>query len=89
VPAWCSDGFEGYLPASLGPFGLWHQPERRQATGPWPTPRERPLPGRLSAQGIKQYWRQRLVGGTHRVGFGTREAVQHVLAVWGRQRNTS
>jgi hypothetical protein len=38
---------------------------------------------------IKQYRRQRLVGVKPRVVFGTREAVQHILAVCGRQINTS
>jgi IS1 family transposase len=89
VPTWFSDGFKGYLPAILGHFGLWHQPERRQDKGPWPKPRWMPLPGLLYAQGIKQYRRKRLVGVKHRVVFGTREAVQHVLAVCGRQINTS
>ena len=31
VPAWFSDGFRGYLPAILGHYGVWTQPERRQA----------------------------------------------------------
>ena len=47
VPAWFSDGFKGYLPAILGHFGIWHQPERHQDKGPWPKPRWMPLPGLL------------------------------------------
>jgi hypothetical protein len=39
VPAWLSDGFKGYLPAILGHFGVWTQPERRQDKGPLPKPR--------------------------------------------------
>jgi IS1 family transposase len=89
MPAWFSDGFKGYLPGILGHDGIWHQPERRQDKGPWPKPRWMPLPGLLYAQVIKQYRRKRLVGVNHRVVFGTREAVQHVLAVCGRQINTS
>jgi hypothetical protein len=89
VPAWFSDGFKGYLPAILGHFGVWVHSEHRQAPGPWPKPRWMPLPGLLYAQVLKQSRRKRLVGGNHRVVFGTREAVQHVLAVCGRQINTS
>ena len=36
MPAWFSDGFKGYLPAILGHFGVWTQPERRQDQGPRP-----------------------------------------------------
>jgi hypothetical protein len=48
-----------------------------------------PLPGLLYAQVIKQYRRKRLVGVKHRVVFGTRETVQHVLAACDWQINTS
>jgi hypothetical protein len=89
VPAWFSDGFKGYLPAILGHFGVWVHSEHRQAPGPWPKPRWMPLPGLLYAQVLKQSRRKRLVGGNHRVVFGTCEAVQHVLGVCGRQINTS
>jgi IS1 family transposase len=89
VPAWFSDGFKGYLPAILGHFGLWTQPERLQDKGPRPKPRWMPLPGLLYAQVVKQYRRKRVVGVKHRVVFGTLEAVEHVLAAWGWQINTS
>jgi hypothetical protein len=52
-------------------------------------PRWRPLPGLLYAQVVKQYRRKRMVGVTHRVVFGTLEAVQHVLAARGWRMNTS
>src|SRR5215475_10549237 len=71
VPAWLSDGFKGYLPAIVGHFGFWVHPERRQGKGPWPKPRWMPLPGLLYAQVVKQYRRQRMVGVTHHVVFGT------------------
>jgi hypothetical protein len=48
-----------------------------------------PLPGLLYAQVIKQYRRKRLVGVTHRVVFGTQEAVKHGLAACGWTINTS
>jgi IS1 family transposase len=89
MPAWFSDGFKGYLPAILGHFGLWHQPERRQDIGPWPKPRWMPRPGLLYAQVIKQYRRKRLVGVAHRVVFGTLGAIEQVLAGCGWQINTA
>jgi hypothetical protein len=89
VPAWFSDGFKGYLPAILGHFGLWVQPERRQDKGPGPKPRWMPLPGLLYAQVVKQYRRKRVVGVKHWVVFGTLETVNQVLAVCGWKINTS
>jgi hypothetical protein len=89
VPLFLSDGFKEYLAAILGHFGLWMQPERRQATGPSPKPRWMPLPGLLYAQVIKTTRRRRLVRVTHRVVFGTLEAVEHVLAACGWHINTA
>jgi hypothetical protein len=48
-----------------------------------------PLPGLLYAQVVKQYRRKRVVRVTHRVVFGTLEAVKHVLAARGWKINTS
>jgi hypothetical protein len=42
-----------------------------------------PLPALLYAQGVKSYRRRRLVGVTHRVVFGTRLAIEQVLARCG------
>jgi hypothetical protein len=78
VPLLLSDGFKESLAALRGHCGLWMQPERRQATGPSPKPRWMPLPGLLYAQGINTPRRRRLVRVTHRVVFGTLEAVAHV-----------
>jgi IS1 family transposase len=89
VPLFLSDGFKDYLPAILAHFGSWVQPERHQATGPVPKPRWRPLPALLYAQVIKTTRRRRLVRVSHRVVFGTCEAVQQVLAACGWQINTS
>lgn len=89
VPAWFSDGFKGYLPAILGHCGVWVHPARRHDKGPVPTPRWIALPGLLYAQVVKQYRRKRVVGVKHRVVFGTREAVEHVLAACGWKINTS
>jgi hypothetical protein len=89
VPLWLSDGFKGSLPAILGHCGVWHQPERKRAQGPAPKPRWMPRPGLRYAQVMKQDRRRRVVGGTHRVVFGTLEAVHAVLAPLGCQINTA
>jgi hypothetical protein len=47
------------------------------------------LPGLLYAQVVKTVRRRRLVDVTHRVVFGTPEAVNHVLAPLGWQINTA
>jgi len=48
-----------------------------------------PLPGLRYAQVIKTTRRRRLVRVTHRVVFGTLEAVEHVLAACGWRINTA
>ena len=48
-----------------------------------------PLPALLYAQVVKSYRRRRLVGVTHRVVFGTRLAIEQVLATCGWTMNTS
>src|SRR2546422_4983328 len=89
VPLFLTDGFRNYTTALLAHFGQWMQPERRQATGPWPKPRWIPLPELLYAQVIKTIQRRRLVRLSHRVVFGTLEAVEQVLATCGWQINTA
>jgi IS1 family transposase len=89
VPLFLTDGFKEYTTALLTHYGQWVQPERRQATGPAPKPRWMPLPQLLYAQVVKTVRRRRLVRVRHRVVFGTREAVQQVLAAWGWQINTA
>src|SRR5438093_7096150 len=89
MPLFLTDGYKDYLTAILTHFGHWVQPPRRQATGPAPKPRWIPLPGLLYAQVIKTVRRRRLVRVTHRVVFGTLEAVQQVLAACGWQINTA
>jgi len=54
-----------------------------------PKPRWMPLPGLLYAQVVKRVRRRRLVGGTHRVVFGTLEAIEQVLSVCGWKINTA
>jgi IS1 family transposase len=89
VPLFVTDGFRAYMTALLTHFGRWIHPPRRQDKGPRPKPRWMPLPQLLYAQVVKQYRRKRVVGVKHRVVFGTREAIKHVLAACGWQINTS
>jgi IS1 family transposase len=89
LPLFLTDGFKEYTTALLTHDGQWVQPERCQATGPAPKPRGLPLPGLLYAQVIKTVRRRRLVRVTHRVVFGTLEAIQQVLAACGWQINTA
>jgi transposase-like protein/IS1 family transposase len=89
VPLFLTDGFKGYATALLTHFGYWMHPERRQATGPMPKPRWMPLPALRYAQVVKSYRRRRLVGVTHRLVFGTRLAIEQVLAACGWTINTA
>jgi hypothetical protein len=89
VPLFLTDGFKEYRTALLSHFGTWVQPERRQATGPVPQPRWMPVPELRYAQVIKTTRRRRLVRVSHRVVFGTFEAVPQVLAACGWQSNTA
>ena len=89
VPLFLTDGLKDYATAFLTHFGHWMQPERRQAKGPRPKPRWMPLPELLYAQVVKSYRRRRIVGITHRVVFGTRLAIEQVLARCGWRINTA
>lgn len=89
VPLFLSDGYAQYLSAIVTHFGHWVQPPGRQGRGPAPRPRWMPLPSLLYAQMIKTTHRRRLVRVSHRVVFGTLEAVQQVLATCGWQIQTA
>src|SRR5216684_3948978 len=89
APLFLTDGFKEYTTALLAHYGQWVQPERRQGKGPLPAPRWMPLPQLLYAQVIKTVRRRRLVQVSHRVVFGTIDAVQQVLAACGWQINTA
>ena len=89
VPLFLTDGFKEYTTALLAHYGQWVQPPRRQDKGPTPKPRWLPLPQLCYAQVIKTVRRRRLVAVTHRVVFGTLEAVNQVLAPLGWQINTA
>ena len=83
VPLFGSDGYPHYLTAIVTHFGHWVQPPRRQARGSAPKPRWMPLPALLYAQVVKTMRRRRLVAVKHRVVFGTKAAVEQVLATCG------
>jgi hypothetical protein len=89
APLFLTDGFREYLTALLTHYGQWVQPPRRQDKGPTPKPRWMPRPGLLYAQVIKTVRRRRLVRVSHRVVFGTLEAVEQVLAACGWHINTA
>jgi IS1 family transposase len=89
VPLFLTDGLKDYATALLTHFGHWMHPERRQDKGPSPKPRWMPLPALRYAQVVKSYRRRRLVGVTHRVVFGTRLAIEQVLAACGWTINTA
>jgi IS1 family transposase len=89
APLFLTDGFREYLTALLTHYGQWVQPPRRQAQGPAPKPRWMPQPHLLYAQVVKTVRRRRVVAVTHRVVFGTLEAVNQVLAPLGWQINTA
>ena len=54
-----------------------------------PKPRWMPLPALLYAQVVKSYRRRRIVGVKHRVVFGTRLAIEQMLARCGWTINTA
>jgi IS1 family transposase len=89
APLFLTDGFREYMTALLTHYGQWVQPSRRQDKGPPPKPRWMPLPQLLYAQVVKTVRRRRLVRVSHRVVFGTLEAVNAVLAPLGCQINTA
>jgi IS1 family transposase len=89
VPLFLTDGLKDYGTALLTHFGFWMQPERRQDKGPRPKPRWMPLPELRYAQVVKSYRRRRIVGVTHRVVFGSRLAIEQMLARCGWTINTA
>ena len=89
APLFLTDGFREYMTALLTHFGYWVQLPRRQATGPALKPRWMPLPQLRYAQVVKTVRRRRLVKVKHHVVFGTKTAVDQVLAACGWQINTS
>jgi IS1 family transposase len=83
IPLFLTDGLKDYGTALLTHFGFWRHPERRQDKGPRPKPRWMPRPELRDAQVVKSYRRRRIVSVTHRVVFGTRLAIEPILAKGG------
>ncbi len=89
VPLFLTDGLKDYATALLTHYGYWRQPERRQDKGPMPKPRWMPLPALRYAPVVQSYRRRRIVGGKHRVVFGSWLALEQVLAPCGWTINTA
>src|SRR5216683_2490550 len=89
VPLFLTDGFKEYITALLTHYGHWVKPARPRAQGPGPKPRWMPRPELLYAQVVKTLRRRRLVRVSHRVVFGTLDAVEQVLAGCNWQINTA
>jgi len=89
APLFLTDGFREYLTAVLTHYGHWVQPPRQRAQGPAPKPRWMPLPQLLYAPVVKTVRRWGLVRVSHRVVFGSLEAVKHILAPLGWPINTA
>ena len=89
MPLFLSDGYSPYLTAIVTHCGHWVQPPQRQVRGPVPKPRWMPLPELLYAPVVKTLRRRRLVEVKHHVVFGTKAAVEQVLAACGWQINTA
>jgi IS1 family transposase len=89
IPLLLTDGFREDTTALLTHFGPWVHFPRRQAAGPAPKPRWRPLPQLRYAQVIKTVRWRHLVRVSHRVVFGPLGAIQQVLAAHGWQSNTA
>ena len=89
TPLFLTDGFREYLTALVTHYGRWIQPGRRQGRGPMAKLRWMPQPQLRYAQVVKSYRRRRLVDVKHRVVFGTREAIERILAKRGWTINTS
>ena len=89
APLFLTDGFREYMTALLTHYGQLGAAAAAPGQRPVPKPRWMPLPQLLYAQVVKTVRRRRLVDVTHRVVFGTLEAVNQVLAPLGWQINTS
>jgi hypothetical protein len=84
-----TDGYKSYFTAILTHVGHWVQPPRRQGKGPMSQPRWMSLPELRYGQVVKTVRRRRLVRLTHRAVFGTKAAIEQVLATSGGQIHTA
>ena len=79
VPLFISDGWSAYGTALLTHFGHWVQMPRRHKRGASPKPRWQPLPQLQYAQVVKNRVKGGVVSVSHRVIFGSLEAITTVL----------
>ena len=88
VPLFETDQLVSYEKAILSHWGEWVEPAKN--TGGQPEkPRWMPQAQLQYAQVVKERSRKRIVGVTHRVVYGTKEAVKQVLARVGQKINTA
>jgi IS1 family transposase/transposase-like protein len=79
MPLFLSDQWSAYAHALLTHFGHWVSVPRRHRRGRPPKPRWQPLPGLLYAQLVKKREKGRVVSVSHRIIYGSLEAVEAVL----------
>lgn len=75
-----SDQLAEYRTALLHVYGQWYQPARKGSCGRFPAPRRVAPPDLVYAQVVKQREAGRVVAVSHKVVFGSTEAVQACLA---------
>jgi len=79
VPLFLSDQWSAYANALLTHFGQWVPVPRRHRLGRPPKPRWQPLPNLRYAQLVKKREKGRVVSVSHRIIYGSLEAVEAVL----------
>jgi len=79
IPFFTSDQLAEYRTALLEVYGQWYQPARNGSRGCFPKRRRVAPPDLVYAQVVKQRERGQVVAVTHKVVFGSAEAVQTCL----------
>ncbi len=81
IPLFISDGLDAYASALLRHYGEWVNIPRRHKRGRSPKPRFCAVSGLRYAQVVKKRIGRRMVSVKQRVVYGTKEAVEKVIAV--------
>jgi IS1 family transposase/transposase-like protein len=95
IPLFETDQLASYEKAILGHWGEWIEPDKVDRTDGQnekehsEKPRWMPQARPQYAQVVKERSRKRIVGVTHRIVYGTKEAVSQVLARVGQKINTA
>lgn len=79
IPVFFSDGWSAYGMALLTHFGHWVETPRRHKKGATPKPRWHPLPELQYAQVVKKRAKGRVVSVSHKVIYGSLEAIKSML----------